>query len=344
MKTKRIRNLNRLITILVTFILMLSFTTAGYAKTMEFETLEVTSSSQYVTVDGKQMHVVLYGQLSKAEDTVFFQDKEKTTLVMIPGLAVSSPAIYMKPLAEGLQSDFNIVIVEPFGYGLSSLATTERTVAHINEELNILLETMGIQKCVLVTHSIAGAYGLRFVLDYPDKAKGFVAIDNTVYEPSVLEEIKLESEYMLDELDKFNTLRNSFSTIQDFKNAILEDPEKYGATLPNIVGYTYSDEDTLEYIESYVISSNSNSRDEISNFLPNVEALKGEKFSDSLPVLMLVSSENAENLPGWWSGHLDQINSNSGNHTCYKLEGGHYLWYDNYDQIVESIRTWCLHL
>ena len=40
---------------------------------------------------------------------------------------------------------------------------------------------MGIEQCVLLVHSISGVYGLNFVQNYPEKVKGFIAVDNTVY-------------------------------------------------------------------------------------------------------------------------------------------------------------------
>ena len=92
----------------------------------------------------------------------------------MPALGVPSPHIYFKPLAQSLDESFNIVIVEPFGYGLSDVAATDRTVDNINSELNAALDTMGIKQCVLLVHSISGVYGLNFVQNYPEKVKGFI--------------------------------------------------------------------------------------------------------------------------------------------------------------------------
>ena len=50
------------------------------------------------------MHIVLYGELD--QNGVTFADPDKETLVMLPALAVPSPNIYFKPLAEALSSAY----------------------------------------------------------------------------------------------------------------------------------------------------------------------------------------------------------------------------------------------
>ena len=91
---------------------------------------ESSSTSKFITVDGKDMHIVLYGDLD--QNGVAFADPDKETLVMLPALAVPSPNIYFKPLAEALSSEYNVVVIEPFGYGLSDMTESARTVENIN--------------------------------------------------------------------------------------------------------------------------------------------------------------------------------------------------------------------
>ena len=69
---------------------------------VQADTNESSSASKFVTVDNKEMHIVLYGDLD--QNGVVFADQSKETLVMLPALAVPSPHIYFKPLAEELWS------------------------------------------------------------------------------------------------------------------------------------------------------------------------------------------------------------------------------------------------
>ena len=102
------------------------------------ETLNVDFCNRYVTVNDQKMHVVLYGDIHQTGDEVSFSNPEKTTLVMLPGLGEVSPHLSFKPLAQQLDSSFNVVIVEPFGYGPSDLATTTRSVENINSDLTFV--------------------------------------------------------------------------------------------------------------------------------------------------------------------------------------------------------------
>ena len=85
-----------------------------------------------------------------------------------------------------------------------------RTVDNINSELNAALDTMGIEQCVLLVHSISGVYGLNFVQNYPEKVKGFIAVDNTVYDEELAEAMEMEKKYMLQGIDEFQKIKNSF--------------------------------------------------------------------------------------------------------------------------------------
>lgn len=336
MKSNFKRNYQRIIAVL-TFIIIMVTNIPVYANTNSDNT---SYSSRYITIDGKKMHVILYGNITQTGTNVSFTDKSKTTLVMIPALAIPSPHLYFKPLAQALDTNFNVVIIEPFGYGLSDLASTARNIENINKELNKALDILDINKCVLLVHSISGVYGLNFVLENSEKVKGFISIDNTIYDEEIQEDLAMEQEYMLNGVEEFNTLRNSFSSIDDFQLAIAKDPMKFGATLPEIVGYTYPETDMDEYIQAYSLSFNENTKSEINQLNNSLLTIKEKKFPESLPVLMMISSSNVEQIPAWETGHRNQLNSASTNHELYILEGTHYIWYTNLSGIVEHINEW----
>lgn len=336
MKTNFKRNYQRIIAIF-TFIMIIATSIPTYAK-VKYNTNNY--SSHYITIAGKKMHVALYGNLTQTDTDVSFTNNNKTTLVMLPALGVQSPHLYFKPLAQALDTDFNVVIIEPFGYGLSDLASTTRTIENINNELNTALELLNIDECVLLVHSISGVYGLNFVLEHSEKVKGFIAIDNTIYDEAMLNELEMEQEYMLNAMEEFIGLRNSFPSIQDFQLAISENPAQYGAVLPEIVGYTYPDSDMEEYIQAFSLSCNETVKNEITQMNQSLLKIKNKKFPDSLPVLMMISSANVERIPAWETGHRNQLNSLSTNHNFYILEGDHYIWYTNLSGIVSHINDW----
>lgn len=302
------------------------------------ETGTSDNCSKYITAEGKHMHIVMYGDMNENGDS--FADTTKTTIVMLPALGVPSPHLYFKPLAELLEKNFNIVIIEPFGYGLSSPAWTDRNVSNIISEWNTALEILDIQKCVLLTHSISGVYGLAFVQNYPEKVKGFIAVDNTVYDEELSDDMAMEKEYMLKGIDEFQKLRGSFASFEEFQQELESNPENYGAVLPDVAGYTYPESDRTEYIKAYSFSANETIRNEVNNMDQNLLSIKGEKFPSELPVLTMISSENVQYIPAWERGHKNQLDFDSGNHQLYVVEGGHYIWYTNLAQTVQHINAW----
>lgn len=301
-------------------------------------TSSLDSTNRYITVEGKRMHVNLYGELN--ENGTMFGDGSKETIVMLPALAVPSPNIYFKPLAEALASAYNVVIIEPLGYGLSDMAGTDRTIENINKELYEALELLEIDTCTLLVHSISGVYGLDFVYAYPQKVTGVIAIDNTVYNEDLSEEMAIEQTYMLQAAQEFDSLRNTFESIEDFRTAIEADSSKYGADLPHIIGYEYTETDQEEYCDAYAHSSNQTIQNEIQNMNQALESIKDVKFPSSLPVLTMISSDNVEAMPVWKTAHQDQLDFDSGNHQLYTVAGNHYIWYTNLDEIVQLILEW----
>ena len=328
------KRISRIVTITMLFAFLVGNSNMVYAM----ETTQVGYASKYITVKGNNMHLALYGKLDASGET--FADEGKTTLVMMPALGVPSPHIYFKPLAQSLDESFNIVIVEPFGYGLSDGASTDRTVDNINSELNTALDTMGIKQCVLLVHSISGVYGLNFVQNYPEKVKGFIAVDNTVYDEDLAEAMEMEKKYMLQGIDEFQQIKKSFSSLEEFQTALKADPDKYGAALPQVSGYTYTESDRKEYIQAYSLSSNDTIRNEVNGMDQSLLSIKDKKFPSVLPVLTMISSENVQNVPAWETAHRNQLDLESGNHQLYIVKGGHYIWYTNLTQVVQLINEW----
>ena len=296
---------------------------------------ESSSASKFITVDSKEMHIVLYGDLD--QNGVTFADPSKETLVMLPALAVPSPNVYFKPLAEALSSAYNVVVIEPFGYGLSDMTESARTVENINSELYDALETLGIDTCTLLVHSISGVYGLNFLYSYPEKVDAFIAIDNTVYDEELFEALAMEQDYMLQAAEEFDELRNTFGSVEEFEAAIAADPSQYGAELPDVAGYTYTESDQEEYYQAFARSSNQTVQSEIQNMENSLESIEGKKFPSAIPVLTMVSSDNVEAMPVWKLAHEEQLDLGSANHKLYIVEGSHYIWYTNLNDLVNHI-------
>ncbi|WP_322923543.1 alpha/beta hydrolase [Paenibacillus campi] len=70
-----------------------------------------------------------------------------------------------------------MVVVEPFGYGLSDVTDRLRTVDNITNEIHSALQQLTIDHYVLIGHSIAGIYGLDYVNKYAQEVIAFAGIE-----------------------------------------------------------------------------------------------------------------------------------------------------------------------
>lgn len=140
---------------------------------------------QSVTVDGKKMNVLIQGE---GEETV----------VLLPGYGTAAPALDFQLLVDELSPFYKVVVIEPFGYGLSALTEKERSTENIVSEIHEALQRLQIERYILMGHSISGLYGLDYVNKYPNEVSAFVGLDSSVptiserkIEPSVITTLKL---------------------------------------------------------------------------------------------------------------------------------------------------------
>lgn len=135
---------------------------------------------------------------------------------------------------------------------------------------------------------------LEFIMNYGDRGK--VLIDFLGGEPLLKKNLIYQAvSYIKNnypEIDEFQKIKNSFSSLEEFQTALKTDPDKYGAALPQVSGYTYTESDGEEYIQAYSLSSNDTIRNEVNGMDQSLLSIKNKKFPSALPVLTMISSEN----------------------------------------------------
>lgn len=102
------------------------------------------------------------------------------TIVLLSGLGTPAPALDFGPLIRELH-DYQVVVVEGFGYGYSDVTPVDRTVENITAELHEALTKLNIDRpYILAGHSIAGFYTLFYASQYRAEVSAVVGIDPTV--------------------------------------------------------------------------------------------------------------------------------------------------------------------
>ena len=144
----------------------LATTTVVNVVASEGESQRIESYGQRVAVDGGEMNVLITGAGPE-------------NVVLLPGFGTASPVLDFGPLVKDLAADHRVIVVEPFGYGLSDGTDKERTTENIVQEVHGALEALDVDRYTLMGHSIAGLYGIDYARRYPEEVTAFVGIDTS---------------------------------------------------------------------------------------------------------------------------------------------------------------------
>lgn len=309
-KPKKVLNilLKIIVGIIIAILLFIAIVFAVNKISASSEQKRLEPYGQQVAVDGKKMNVFIQGQ-------------GEETIVLLPGFGTASPVLDFKPLIEELTPYYKVVVVEPFGYGLSDQTDKERTTANIVSEIHEALQSLKINNYTLMGHSISGIYSLAYVNQYPNEVKGFVGLDSSV--PALKEEQKIDSS-VTTPIKWFRDL--GFHRIQ----LKLSDDQYEG--LPY-------DEATKQQINILIRKNmyNNTQLNEAEHMNSNFTAAESLVFPDNLPLLFFVQANNPA-TDRWIPEHEKQVKqSNHGEMVL--LEAGHYVHRTHFKEIAEKVRV-----
>lgn len=307
-KAKRVLkiSLKVIVSILIVILLFIAtvFTVNQVSSHSEQKRLE--HYGQRVSVDGKRMNV-------------FMQGEGKETIVILPGFGTASPALDFKPLISELSPHYKVVVVEPFGYGLSEQTDKVRSSANITHEIHSALQNLGIKRYTLMAHSISGLYSLDYVNRYADEVQAFIGLDHSV--PSLSEQ-KVEAS----DIEPIKWFRNlGFARVQ---LKLTDDPYE---------GLSYDDH-TREQLNILIRKNmyNNTQLNEAVSMYSNFEAAKQLIWPIDLPVLFFVQ-KNHPVVKEWVAEHEKQM-ANAEQGEMVLLEAGHYLYRSHPKEIAEKIK------
>ncbi|WP_217183986.1 alpha/beta fold hydrolase [Streptomyces sp. AC495_CC817] len=262
---------------------------------------------QKVDVAGREMNVLITGEGPE-------------TIVLLPGFGTASPALDFGPLLPGLAEDHRVIVVEPFGYGLSDGSDAPRTTENIVSEVHEALQELGVSEYVLMGHSIAGVYAIEYAQRYRDEVTAFVGIDTSVPGQPNMDVA--------------------------FPTGLLGALRNLGLVrlLSGVGGSGYDepvfDDRTREQI---ALISGQNSLaptylDEMSRIGENFRRALDQTFPADLPLLLFAQSDNETN-PDWVALHERQADTVSDG-TVIALPGEHYLHHRQTPAIIDALREW----
>ncbi|MBR0640299.1 alpha/beta fold hydrolase [Bacillus safensis] len=290
-----------LITVMVVFLATVYFVNL---ISNEREKGKIEDYGQKVLMDGKQMNVLIQGD-------------GKETIVLLPGYGTASPVLDFMPLVNELSPYYRVVVIEPFGYGLSDDTDKVRTSQNIVDEIHECLQKLNIKKYTLMGHSIFGIYGLEYVNQYEKEVKAFVGIDNSVPKQET-DELPVSSLQLLHQSGFYRLI-------------VKMNPDQL--VMPNV------DDQTKDQIKMLTFRNflDKSQASEAENFRNNFNNAQRLHFPKNLPVVFYLANETEEETPSWKPMHEDLLkNVEHGKVVTFK--GGHYLHHTKSKEIAADFR------
>lgn len=270
----------------------------------EREQGKIEAYGQKVLVDGKQMNVLIQGD-------------GKETIVLLPGYGTASPVLDFEPLVKELSPDYRVVVIEPFGYGLSDDTDKVRTSQNIVDEIHECLQKLNIKKYTLMGHSIAGIYGLEYVNQYEKEVQAFVGIDTSVPKQET-DELPISSLQLLNQSGFYRLL-------------LKVNPDQL--VMPNV------DQQTKDQIKMLTFRNflNESQASEAENFTNNFKTAERLHFPKRLPVVFYLADQTEEETPSWKPMH-EELLKNVDHGKVVTFKGGHYLHHTKSKEIADDVR------
>jgi predicted alpha/beta hydrolase family esterase len=150
------------------------------------------------------------------------------TLIIETGIGNSFYSWY--PLIKEISNNFRVVLYHRAGYGKSPSSDKPRSTNFIVEELNLLIENLGVKhKFILMGHSFGGLCAQHFARMYPQKIKGLILVDSTSCSFNKLYELDLPVMKSLISIEKMveSNKKTSKKSKEAIKNSFVNMIKEY---------------------------------------------------------------------------------------------------------------------
>ena len=99
-------------------------------------------------------------------------------IIMLSGWGTDSPIDDFFPLYDKLSENYQVVVLEYFGYSGSDITTDERANEAMVQEIRTALHKLNVNPpYILMPHSMSGLYSLYYANNYPSEVSGIIGID-----------------------------------------------------------------------------------------------------------------------------------------------------------------------
>lgn len=309
-KANRIMKL--IIIIIIVFIVAFLAIYINHRVQLKKEAKLIKPLSQLVEVDGHNMSVYVEGKGNK-------------TIVFMAGGGTCSPILDFKSLYSILSKDYQIVVLEKFGYGFSDVVDKDREIDSILEDSRKAFMKAGLKgPYILCPHSMSGIEALYWAQKYPKEVEAIIGLDMAV--PKVYEDFKINMPML-----KIAQFAARVGITRILPGVSDSDAIKFGSL---------SDDEKELYRAIFF------EKTATTTMLNEVSAIKGNaKIVDNngvpkVPMLMFVSNGSGT---GWkedlWREYQSSYIENVENAKLINLDCPHYIHDFEYKKISEEIES-----
>lgn len=128
----------------------------------------------------------------QVEINYFQQGQGDTTILFLHGWCID--ATYWKNQVEHFSNNYTVYAIDLPGFGQSKAQRTNWTIEEYAHDVTAFMDTMNLQKVVIVGHSMAGEIMLQTALSNHPQIAGIVGVDNfklidVVFTPEQMKEM-----------------------------------------------------------------------------------------------------------------------------------------------------------
>jgi pimeloyl-ACP methyl ester carboxylesterase len=252
--------------------------------------------------------------------------RTRQSIVLLSGLGTPAPALDYAPLIREL-GDYDVVVVEGFGYGYSDQPPVERTVENITSELHEALANADVPRpYILGGHSIAGLYTLAYANRYRSDVSAVIGIDPTVPAAKTIHADQTGVPSGGINWEGLVAASGLLRWVTALAPSLVE---------PDGTAYTSGERDQMRTMANWNFG-NPSVLDETSRIADNARKVQAMRYPDDLPVLTFLASAK-ETAPDT-ALHESRL-QNVRHHETVMLPGGHYLHWTHAQAMAGKIKA-----
>ncbi|MFF2028737.1 alpha/beta fold hydrolase [Arthrobacter sp. NPDC058192] len=309
-----------------------SLRTLGVAVAMVAALLVTSTAANLALNQAERSATAPYGQsvqTSHGALNVFRTPGNSRTgqsIVLLGGLGTPAPALDFAPLIRELE-DYDVIVVEGFGYGYSDQPPVERTVENITSELHQALAKLDVPRpYVLAGHSIAGFYTLAYANRYRNDVAAVVGIDPTAPAAQTI-----PADQTSVPADGINWQRLiAASGLLRWASMLVP-----SLVEPDGTAYTQRERDQMRLMTNWNFG-NPSVLDETNRIADNARKVQTLRYPDGVPVLTFLAS--AKETPADPARH-EALLRNVRHHEIVTLPGAHYLHWTQAPVMAAKIKA-----